>query len=97
MPKKHRVVYEKPVSKISKGDPRIMPGMACRLCSGPIVKMPWNSVTDITYCNNSSCSLYHTPIQPEKSYAERVGTGSVKIKDRLERLRILFMERDGIE
>jgi len=83
--------------RIGKNDPVVVEGASCRLCKGPVVKVPWNTVAGIMYCDTSTCRLYHTPIQPEKSYAERMGKDIRKIKDRLRALRLMFMENGGEE
>lgn len=83
--------------RVGKNDPIVVPDMSCRLCKGPIVKVPWNSVIGIMYCNTSTCPLHRTPIKPEKSFAERMGKDSSRIKERIEKLKMIFTERNSEE
>ena len=67
---------------------------ACVRCNTLLTTSLWNSVMDISYCDNPQCSLYHQPVKNEKPFAERVGTSSATIKARLSKMRAVLFERD---
>jgi len=63
----------------------------CSMCGGPLTTVPWNSVTDIAYCDNANCSSYHVPVRKhELTYAER-NKKTVSLKDRIERMKESFL------
>ncbi len=40
---------------------------SCTLCGVPLTRRKWNTVTDILYCDNIKCELYHNPIVPSEA------------------------------
>lgn len=34
----------------------------CKSCGSPLLRLKWNSVTDIIMCNNYTCRFFHTPV-----------------------------------
>jgi len=63
----------------------------CRICGGALTSSRWNTVTDITYCDNINCELFHTPVRKHaKTYAER-NIMRMTTKARIERMRDILL------
>lgn len=57
---------------------------SCNSCGSELVKMKWNSSTDVIVCDNINCGAFRNPIIPEEIQYEK--GEQTKIKKKMRRL-----------
>ena len=64
----------------------------CSSCHKPLIRVKWNSTTDILICDNPYCSKFRNPITPPETTTDRKKYDS-PFKEKMQRLRgIIYSE-----